>query len=136
MSSLGIRIKTRRKELGLTLDQLGVLAGTKKQTINHYETGFSKAIHMDLLFRLADALQVSPRWLATGKDGLETFPLQNESERELIVAYRTLPEGLQNHLLQTSVSLASSVLPSPPFPKAPTAAKVPVVRPTQRKKTS
>lgn len=134
MNTLGQRIKSRRKELGLTLDQLAALAGTKKQTINHYETGFSKAIRMDLLFRLADALRVSPRYLATGKDGLETFPLQSEAERELIVAYRTLPEPLQSYLVQTSVSLATSVVPSPPFPKPPSTPSSVQKAPIGRKK--
>lgn len=119
MSEMGKRIKERRVYLGLSLEQLAKRVGCSKQTIGHYETGSTKTVSMNVLFPLADVLDVSARWLATGEGEPKPFGLRNDHEKELVATYRTLPPPLQEHLLQTSVSLASSVLPSPPFPKPP-----------------
>ena len=119
MSDFGDRVRRRRKELGLTLDEVSRRAGCTKAAISNYERGYAKSVTMDLLFPLAQALEVSPQWLATGHGAFETIAVRNEQERELIATYRTLPPTLQDHLVQTSVSLASSVLPIPPYPKPP-----------------
>ncbi len=119
MSDFGSRVRTRRKELGLTLDEVSRRAGCTKAAISNYERGYAKSVTMDLLFPLAQALEVTPQWLATGKGGFDVIAVRTEQEKELIATYRTLPPALQDHLVQTSVSLASTVLPSPPYPKPP-----------------
>lgn len=119
MSDFGERVRARRKELNLTLDEVSRRAGCTKAAISNYERGYAKSVTMDLLFPLAQALEVSPQWLATGKGGYDALAVRSDQEKELIATYRTLPPSLQDHLLQTSVSLASTVLPSPPYPRPP-----------------
>lgn len=132
MSDFGSRVRARRKELGLTLDEVSKRAGCTKAAISNYERGYAKSVTMDLLFPLAQALEVTPQWLATGKGGFETIAVRTDQEKELIATYRTLPPALQDHLVQTSVSLASSVLPSPPYPKAPPSTVIPTVAKKRR----
>lgn len=133
MSEMGNRIRERRQQLGLSLEQLAKKVGCSKQTIGHYETGSTKTVSMNVLFPLADVLDVSARWLATGEGEPKPFGLRNEHEKELVATYRTLPPPLQEHLLQTSVSLASSVLPSPPYPKPPQHPPLPQITAKKRR---
>jgi len=119
MSDVGTRIKQRRKALGLSLEQLAKRIGCSKQTIGGYETGATKTVSMNVLFPLADALDVTPRWLAMGQGDMQAFNLVDEQERELVATYRMLPAAVKKHLVQSATSLAETLLPSPPFPKVP-----------------
>jgi len=121
METVGTRIQQRRKELGMSLEQLARRVGCSKQTIGGYETGATKTVSMNVLFPLADALDVTPRWLAMGVGGRHAFNLIDEDERELIATFRTLPPAMRKHLLHSATSLASTVLPFPPFPPLPKA---------------
>lgn len=56
------RLKSRRKELGLTQDQLAELVNTKKSTISNYETGYSSP-NPEMLKDLADALKTTTDFL-------------------------------------------------------------------------
>lgn len=55
-----IDIQSRRKELGLTLEELGKMVGVSKGTVKKWETGFIKNMRRDKIQLLANALQVSP----------------------------------------------------------------------------
>ncbi|RHW17160.1 XRE family transcriptional regulator [Sphingomonas gilva] len=61
----GERIRTRAAELGWGLSDLSRESGTKKATLQNFWEG--RLCRADVLFPLADALGVSPRWLATGE---------------------------------------------------------------------
>lgn len=56
----GTRIKARRKELGLTLEEVGNIVGVGKSTVRKWETGDIANMRRDKIARLAVALQVSP----------------------------------------------------------------------------
>lgn len=59
----GERIKSRRKQLGLTLEDLSVKLEVSKGTIQRYETGEIKNIPSENLELLAKELCVSPSYL-------------------------------------------------------------------------
>jgi repressor LexA len=64
------RIKELRKRAGMTLEELGDILGTSKQTVHRYETGVIKNIPRERIVALADALGVTPAALL-GWDGAE-----------------------------------------------------------------
>lgn len=53
---IGKRIKAKRKEIGMTLEEVGKIVGVSKQTIQRYETGEIANIPYDKLELLAKAL--------------------------------------------------------------------------------
>lgn len=60
---LGTRIKQRRLDLGLTLEDLGAKVGVAKATVHRWESGEIENIRIDKLLPLADALETSPAFL-------------------------------------------------------------------------
>lgn len=54
------RIKNRRLELGLTLEQVGNHVGVSKSTVRKWETGFISNMRRDKIVKLAEILQLSP----------------------------------------------------------------------------
>lgn len=57
------RIKTRRRQLGLSYQDLADLTHMSKSTLQRYETGAIRNLPLDRLEKLAEALQTSPEWL-------------------------------------------------------------------------
>lgn len=63
LDSMGERIKARRIELELTLDELGGMVGSTASTVRKWETGYIKNMRSDKIKRVAEALQVTPAYL-------------------------------------------------------------------------
>ena len=59
----GKRIKARRKDLGMTQEELGQKAGVTKATINKYETGIVQNLQLSNIEDMAKALNLSPRYI-------------------------------------------------------------------------
>ena len=59
-SSLGMRIKERRKELGLSAEKLAEILGRSTATIYRYENGDIEKVPADLLDSLSSALLTTP----------------------------------------------------------------------------
>ena len=59
-TELGDRIKQRRKELGLTLEEVGNAVGVGKSTVKKWETGFISNMRRDKIPKLAAVLQTTP----------------------------------------------------------------------------
>lgn len=57
---IGEKIKSRRKELGLTLEDIGKAVGVSKSTVKKWETGYIKNMKRDKIDLLANILQISP----------------------------------------------------------------------------
>lgn len=70
------RLYNRRKELGLTLEQVGDLCGVGKSTVRKWETGQINNMGRDKIISLSKALQVSP-----------LFVLQAESTERVLSIY-------------------------------------------------
>jgi repressor LexA len=60
---LGKKIKNRRLELGLTLEEIGEMVGVGKSTVMKWETGYIENMKRDKIALLAKALKVSPLWV-------------------------------------------------------------------------
>lgn len=53
-------IKKRRKDLGLTLEQVGEHVGVKKGTVQKWESGYISDIGRTKIAKLSEILQISP----------------------------------------------------------------------------
>lgn len=60
------RLKQARQEAGLTIRALAHQVGITHQSVVAYEAGRGGGARMDVVQALADALSVSPCWLAYG----------------------------------------------------------------------
>ena len=87
-NDIGKKIRERRKELGMTLDELARAVGVSKQTIFRYEDRTIENIPIDKLHKIAGKLNVSMAYLLDLKVevGYEDFIALKGKEgfRELI----------------------------------------------------
>lgn len=95
---IGERIKTLRKERGLSQTELADKIGESKQTIYKYERNITTNIPSDKIEAIAEALTCSPCYLMGWSDELNpqiSMPVKLRSdERELLEYYNRLnPDG-------------------------------------------
>lgn len=57
---MSINIYDRRKELNLTLEDIGKAVGVSKSTVKKWESGYIKNMRRDKIVLLAEILRVSP----------------------------------------------------------------------------
>lgn len=67
---LGDKLRARRLELGLTLEEVGNFIGVSKSTVKKWETGFIENMKRDKIALLAKVLRVSPLWVMGIEDTL------------------------------------------------------------------
>lgn len=82
-------IYARRKELGLTLEEIGKACNVSKSTVKKWESGFIENMKRDKIALLADVLKVSPLEI------MGANPNQTQQELELmeyLQELRTRPE--------------------------------------------
>lgn len=77
----GIRIRERRKELGLTLEDVAQALGVSRQTIHKYETEKIKNIPSDKLEQLAKILNTTPVYLMGWQNLMEDEALRLYDEK-------------------------------------------------------
>lgn len=73
----GKRIKARRKDLGMTQEELGQKAGVTKATINKYETGIVQNLKRSTIEDMAKALNVSPSYIMGWTDNVAEVHTNN-----------------------------------------------------------
>lgn len=104
-------ISTRRKQLGLTLEEVGNRVGVSKSTVKKWETGYIENMKRDKIALLASVLEISPLELMGVKTENEIRPTISPSltpsEQQLINNYRQLNEEGQEKLLDHSIDLVS-----------------------------
>ena len=61
--TIGERIKQRRIEIGLTVDQLADKIGKNRATVYRYESNEIEKFPLDILYPLAEALHTTPAYL-------------------------------------------------------------------------
>lgn len=66
MNEIGNRLYQRRKELGLTLEEVGNAVGVGKSTVRRWENGMIKNMGRDKIAALAKVLKISPVELVPG----------------------------------------------------------------------
>lgn len=60
---IGERIKSIRKQKGITLADLGARLGISESNMQRYESGKIASVSIDFINRLAPILEVKPEWL-------------------------------------------------------------------------
>jgi repressor LexA len=83
--TIGERIKHRRKELGISADDLGEKLGVARSTVFRYENGFIEKVPVDVIKTIADALQTTPEYLM----GWEEVQKNNDIQTDIVVRMRT-----------------------------------------------
>lgn len=98
---LGDIIHARRKELGLTLEQVGNITGVTKNTVRQWEIGGIANMRRDRIAKLAEALRIDPIDLIAEDD---TADVENSYIRiwgqPLIKAYQQAPDYIQKAICQ------------------------------------
>ena len=84
-------LKARRKEMGLTLVEIGNACGVSEATVSRWESGNIENMRRDRIAAYAKVLMVSPNVIM----GVEPIPslTLNAEETEVVIAYRKAPEG-------------------------------------------
>lgn len=96
--SIGQRIKTMRKQRGLSIDDLAVKLDKNRTTVYRYETGDIENLPLGILDSLANALNTTPAYLMGWEDENTLHPACNH---EIELTYR---EKWHNELNDTVFS--------------------------------
>lgn len=100
--TIGELIHNRRKELNMTLEQVGDAVGVGKSTVRKWEAGMIQKISMENVNSLSRVLGIpATKFIFTGD-------ILTDSEQVLIDTYRRLPENLQENLLSHAKLLLSA----------------------------
>lgn len=84
-------IYRRRKELGLTMEDVAKEVGVSKATVKRWESGEIANIRRDKIAILAKALHTTPAYLMGWVDNDTSDIELSVHEKELILAYRNQP---------------------------------------------
>lgn len=85
------RLYLRRKELGLTLEEVGNIVGVSKSTVRKWETGYIENMKRDKIALLAKALNTTPLFVMGIYEEIPTkLPSISESELSLLALYAQL----------------------------------------------
>ena len=102
--TIGDRIRNRRKQLRMSVDELATRLGKDRSTIYRYENGDIENLPLDLLVPIARALDTTQQALMGWDDDEKTESLSKE-KLELIEQIKALPEEKVQLLLQLAKSL-------------------------------
>lgn len=80
--AIGNRIKSRRKELELTQEQVGNIVGVNKSTIQRYENGLIKELKMPVVQAIANALNVDLNWLVLKSENKSSITSNSKPTRK------------------------------------------------------
>lgn len=72
MCEIANKIKARRVELGLTLEDVAQAVGVGRSTVQRWESGLIRNMGRDKIARLASVLQISPVELVPSPDATPT----------------------------------------------------------------
>lgn len=88
------RIKNKRQQLKMTLDDVAKIVGTSRQTIQKYESGIISNIPSDKIEKLAIALKTTPAYLMGWENKTADIVelILSSKEKEVIFNYRNLNE--------------------------------------------
>lgn len=79
--SIGVNIKNRRNELGLTLEEVAQNLNITRQTLSRYENNIISNIPSDRIEKIAEALKCSPAYLM----GWEEVQKNNDALSDIII---------------------------------------------------
>lgn len=98
-------ISDRRKELGLTLEEVGKIVGVSKSTVKKWEDGYISNMKRDKIALLAKALKLNPVVLITGDDTTDDTTSQPTIDTSSIqyAAYQEL-EGESDEVVKDVIN--------------------------------
>lgn len=99
---IGNRIKNRRKELNLTLQQIADIVGVASSTIQRYESGNINQLKLPVLESIAKALDINPTWLV--RDDAPMNPVKYSPETVNIKEKNTLESLLLHNFNKLNTS--------------------------------
>lgn len=102
MTTIGIKIKERREELGMSQDELAMKMGYKnRSTIAKIEKGVNDVVQSNIV-KFAEVLHTTPAYLMGWMDEVENNPIEAANElselfvdtelREMIAEYKKLDD--------------------------------------------
>lgn len=100
------KIKKRREELGLTMEEVAQALGVNRTTISRYESKDISKISIDVIPPLAKVLQVSPAYLM-GWDGTEDVELPKNEPTTKIKVFAPLCCGNGMFIDDNEISVIS-----------------------------
>ena len=107
---IGVRIKRRRKLLGLAQKELGESVGVRFQQIQKYETGENN-VSAARLYRLAQALDVDIEYFFAGFERGQALPSASEADeidvRRTAGAIDRLPEHVRRRIHNLALEVVS-----------------------------
>lgn len=93
---IGEKIKKKRQEAGMTLEDVAKLVGVSRQTLSRYETGVIGNIPSDKIEALAKVLHTTPAWLMGWDEprrGAEDSPIIPFTEGFFAPIVGSIPAG-------------------------------------------
>lgn len=113
-TEIGFRIKERREQIGLTLEDIATHVGVARSTIQRYEVGSINRPKLPVLLSISQALRVNPDWLL----GISDIMSQEEKEqpndglsakrKELVDLVMDAPEDKLDMLLRVAKSIVEA----------------------------
>lgn len=88
--SINEKIYSLRKNLGLTLEDVGNAVGVGKSTVRKWEKGIIANMGLDKVAALAKVLQTTPAYLMGWDEAAPALEL-TDKERRLVESYRNNP---------------------------------------------
>ena len=100
--TIGQRMKSRRKELGMSAEDVAKKLGKHPATVYRYENGDIENMPTNILYPIAEALNTTPAWLM-GWEEKEISPAKpelSEGEKMMLALFRRIPEDRQSEALE------------------------------------
>lgn len=138
MTITGQRIRQKRLELNLTMEELGQKLGVQKSAVNKWEKGETVNIKRECLAKMAELFDVSPVWLMGFENapdvtvtysapGMDPFVAQVGNEPPIIGKSATMAKRLRLYKAAANVAdealdVAIQLLETMVVPKEPAVA--------------
>jgi len=84
MCEIGNKMYLRRKELGLTLEEVGNAVGVGKSTVRRWENGMIKNMGRDKIAKLAHVLQMDPIEFVPGDSDTSAISYEDQERLEAL----------------------------------------------------
>lgn len=99
--TVGERIKNRREEIGMTVDELAEKLSKNRATIYRYERGDIEKLPIEILEPISRALGVSPGYLMgwTDEPSKKAALTLSPDERHLVELFRQLTAKEQGNII-------------------------------------
>lgn len=107
MSEMGKRIKDKRTEYNLTMNELAEKLGVQASAVNKWEKGAVENIKRSTIAQMAKLFDCSPAWLMGLDDVRPQVPSFDPRHVELIDMFSRLTEEQQEHIFNTMKLLLS-----------------------------